>query len=114
MTNLLEADVDRLAKAAGRSCGDCALCCRLLDVPAAGKPRNDWCPHCNHHSCKIYQSRPQICRDYTTKECEYDDDWTYDFYLETAEQVAEYTEAILQEPGKSIRSPKPPLLPVLS
>src|SRR5215831_5876594 len=65
MTNLLEADVVSLAKAAGRSCGDCALCCRLLDVPEAGKPRNDWCPHCNHHGCKIYESRPQICRDYT-------------------------------------------------
>ncbi len=64
--------------------------------------------------CGIYETRPQVCRDYSTKDCEYDDDWTYDFYLETAEQVAEYTEAIFQGEGESIRSPKPPLLPILA
>jgi Fe-S-cluster containining protein len=73
---------------------------------------------CEHlqddHRCGIYETRPKICRDYTTKECEYEDDWTYDFYLETASQVAEYTEAILQKKSKSIRSRKPALLPVLS
>ena len=63
--------------------------------------------------CGIYETRPQVCRDYSTKDCEYEDDWTYDFYLETAEQVAEYTEAVLQEEGQSIRSPKPPLLPII-
>jgi len=72
---------------------------------------------CEHlqddHRCGIYETRPKICRDYTTKECEYEDDWTYDFYLETASQVAEYTEAILQKKNKSIRSRKPALLPVL-
>ena len=44
-----------------------------------------------------------------TDNCEYDDDWTYDFYLETAEQVWEYTEAVLPKKGKSIRSRKPAL-----
>jgi Fe-S-cluster containining protein len=72
---------------------------------------------CKHlqddNRCGIYETRPQICRDYTTKNCEYDEDWTYDFYLETSEQVAEYTEAIIQKKGQSIRSPKPPLLPIL-
>ncbi|MCI0492169.1 MAG: YkgJ family cysteine cluster protein [Planctomycetes bacterium] len=63
--------------------------------------------------CGIYETRPKICRDYTTKDCEFEDDWTYDFYLETAEQVAEYTEAVLQKKGRGIRSPKPPLLPVI-
>jgi Fe-S-cluster containining protein len=73
---------------------------------------------CQHlppdYRCGIYETRPQICRDYTTKNCEYDDDWTYDFYLETPEQVWEYTEAVCQKKGKSIRSPRPPLLPVLA
>jgi hypothetical protein len=30
----------------GRSCGECSLCCYLLDVPQAGKARRSWCPHC--------------------------------------------------------------------
>lgn len=65
--------------------------------------------------CGIYLTRPQICRDYTTDNCEYEDDWVYDHYLETPEQVAEYMEAILpREEGKSIRSAKPELLPVLA
>jgi Fe-S-cluster containining protein len=73
---------------------------------------------CKHlgddNRCGIYETRPKICRDYTTKKCEYEDDWTYDFYLETASQVAEYTEAVLQKKGQSIRSRKPALLPVLA
>ena len=72
---------------------------------------------CRHlqpdNRCGIYETRPQICRDYTTKDCEYEDDWTYEFYLERAEQVSEYMEAVLQEEGQSIRSAKPPLMPIL-
>ena len=54
---------------------------------------------CKHlrddHLCDIYDTRPQICRDYTTANCEYDDDWVYDHYWETPEQVEEYAEAVL-------------------
>ena len=65
--------------------------------------------------CAIYDTRPQICRDYSVKDCEYEDDWLYEQYLETSEQAAEYAEAILpKKKGQSIRSPKPPLLPVIS
>ena len=63
--------------------------------------------------CGIYETRPQICRDYTTDNCEYEDDWTYDFYLETPEQVVEYCEATLQDEYDTIRSPKPALMPIL-
>lgn len=67
------------------------------------------------YRCGVYETRPQICRDYTTDECEYDDDWLYEQYIETAEQAAEYAEAILpRKRGQSIRSPKPPLLPVVT
>jgi Fe-S-cluster containining protein len=74
---------------------------------------------CKHllsdNRCGIYDTRPQICRDYSTKDCEYEDDWLYDGYLETAEQAAEFAEATLpRKKGQSIRSPKPPLLPVIS
>lgn len=66
--------------------------------------------------CMDYEKRPQICRDYTTKKCEYEDDWVYDHYFETAEQIGEYAEAVLAKrprKGRSIRSPKPDPLRVL-
>lgn len=91
------------------------------------------CVHtvCKHlqddHRCGIYETRPPICREYTTDECEYEDDWVYDQYFETPEQVVEYMDAVLGPDGetigdgrkkknrkKSIRSKKPALLPVLS
>lgn len=73
---------------------------------------------CKHlqsdNRCGIYYTRPIICREYSTDNCEFDDDWLYEQYLETADQVWEYTEAILGPlEGDSIRSPKPPLLPLL-
>jgi Fe-S-cluster containining protein len=64
--------------------------------------------------CGIYETRPRVCREYSMKDCEYEDDWTYDFYLESPEQVEEYMEAVLQKRGQSIRSPRPPLLPIIS
>ena len=73
---------------------------------------------CKHlqpdHRCGIYETRPQICRDYKTDTCEYDDDWTYEQYWETPEQVEEYCEAVFQKKGTDIRSRRPPLLPVMS
>ncbi|NIO40473.1 MAG: YkgJ family cysteine cluster protein, partial [Burkholderiales bacterium] len=73
---------------------------------------------CKHlqgdNRCGIYQTRPKICRDYSTKNCEYEDDWTYDQYFETPEQVQEYCEALFDQPNDvTFRSPKPELLPVL-
>jgi Fe-S-cluster containining protein len=73
---------------------------------------------CKHlqddYRCGTYETRPQICRDYTTKDCEYEDDWVYDKYFETPEQIHEYTEAVLGPAnGKGIRSPEPELLPML-
>ncbi|MBN1909888.1 MAG: YkgJ family cysteine cluster protein [Pirellulales bacterium] len=75
-----------------------------------------------HNKCKVlrddnlcgkYETRPQICRDYTTDNCEYEDEWVYDQYFETPEQVLEYAEAVLGPPsGKNIRSPKPETLQV--
>jgi len=54
---------------------------------------------CQHllpnNGCGIYETRPQICREYTTDECEYDNDSGYDQLFETAEQIEEYAEAML-------------------
>jgi Fe-S-cluster containining protein len=58
--------------------------------------------------CDIYDTRPQICRDYTTKDCEYEDDWVYEHYWETAEQIEEYAALVLgPRDGQGIRSPRP-------
>jgi Fe-S-cluster containining protein len=64
---------------------------------------------CRHldadHRCAIYATRPRICRDYSTNNCEYRDDWVYDRYLETPEQVEEYAEAVLgPRRGRGFRS----------
>jgi uncharacterized protein len=73
---------------------------------------------CKHllpeNRCGIYETRPPICREYTTENCEYDDNWLYERLLETAEQVAEYAEAVLPPADENnIRSPRPALLPVI-
>ena len=63
---------------------------------------------CKHlqpdNRCAAYATRPQICRQYNTRDCEYEDDWTYEQYFETPEQVEEYMEAVFQKAGQSIRS----------
>lgn len=74
---------------------------------------------CKHlqsdHRCGIYTTRPEICREYSTDNCEYDEDSTYDKYFETPEQVAEYVEATYgQADFGCVRSPEPPLLPILA
>lgn len=93
----------------------------LHDRASVFKEDDDWyllvhttCKHLGENNmCGIYETRPEICRAYTTDNCEYDDNWTYEFYLETPEQVHEYTEAAIQPKGKSIRSRKPDLLAVI-
>ena len=55
--------------------------------------------------CTGYENRPTICRSYTTARCEYADDWVYDRYFETPEQVEEFAEAYLgPREGDDIRS----------
>lgn len=71
---------------------------------------------CQHlqadHRCGIYETRPQICRDYSTDVCEYDNDGVYDQYFETADQLWEYAQAIL--PARPRRDPAASVsLPVL-
>lgn len=65
--------------------------------------------------CSQYETRPRICRDYTTKNCEYEDSWVYDHYWETPGQVYEYAEAVLPAgKGHGFRSPKPSTTAVTS
>ena len=48
----------------------------------------------DNNLCGIYETRPQICREYSTDNCEYDGDGCYDQLFETPEQMAEYMEAL--------------------
>ncbi len=54
---------------------------------------------CQHlqpdNMCGAYETRPQICRVYTTDNCEYDEDGVYDQYFETPEQLWEYAHAVM-------------------
>ena len=73
---------------------------------------------CKHlqadNRCGIYQTRPTICSEYSTDDCEYEDHWTYERYFETAEQVDEFCDAMFARPGqKNFRSPQPPLFPLI-
>jgi len=64
--------------------------------------------------CGIYHTRPQICRDYSTKDCEYEDSWTYQKYFELPEQIEQYAEATMPlRRGASLRSKPPELLPIV-
>lgn len=74
---------------------------------------------CKHllpdHRCGIYETRPEICREYTTANCEYEDRWAYERYFETPEQVEEYAEAmLLRASNRPLRSRRPTTLPVLA
>ena len=71
---------------------------------------------CNYlqsdYRCGIYHDRPKICREYTTADCEYDDDWSFEQVFETPEQIWEYAEAIL--PPKRKPKAAATLLPILN
>ena len=47
-----------------KDCGECSLCCKLLDVPGLAGP-GQWCPHCKPGTpgggCTIHDQRPEVC-----------------------------------------------------
>lgn len=60
-----EERIDQLKAITKRECGECSLCCRLLDVPEIGKPRKGWCRHAvPGKGCAIYADRPPVCKGY--------------------------------------------------
>ena len=46
-----------------RVCGDCSLCCKLLEIDELKKPACVWCAHVKHqhNGCSIYPERPKSC-----------------------------------------------------
>jgi hypothetical protein len=50
-------------KPKSRVCGDCTLCCKLLNIEEINKPANKWCPDCKiGEGCGVYETRPTPCR----------------------------------------------------
>ena len=47
-----------------KDCGDCSLCCKLIEVKPLNKPADTWCEHCTKQSCAIWEKRPEICKTY--------------------------------------------------
>lgn len=46
-----------------KPCGDCTLCCKVMEIEQLTKPAGAWCPHCKpKHGCLIYADRPAECR----------------------------------------------------
>lgn len=59
----VEAAQTTTESAAARSCGTCAMCCKLISVEEINKPQYVWCSHCKPgKGCGIYDTRPNDCR----------------------------------------------------
>ena len=65
------------------------------------------------HRCAIYLERPKVCRDYTTAECEYDENWIFDKVFERPEQIWEYAEALLPPRRRKATAPPGPLVTIV-
>jgi len=50
---------------AGRTCGECTVCCTVMaiDKPDLQKEAGVTCRHCRD-GCTIYDTRPKLCRDF--------------------------------------------------
>ena len=50
-----------------KDCGECSLCCKLIDAPGLA-PAGKWCPHCDpglkDGCCTIHPDRPEFCRNW--------------------------------------------------
>lgn len=44
-------------------CGECTLCCKLLDLPWVDSPIGKWCKYCiPGKGCSIHDIKPEPCR----------------------------------------------------
>lgn len=62
-----------------RECGECTLCCKVMEVDALKKPAGKWCAHCtSSRGCGIYETRPEECRTFVCawlQNSKLDDQW---------------------------------------
>lgn len=46
-------------------CGECTLCCKLLNIPWMDSPAGELCKHCDEgKGCKIYDTASKKCLDF--------------------------------------------------
>lgn len=46
----------------GRICGECSMCCKLMEIVELSKPVGQWCEHVRKkNGCAIYSDRPGSC-----------------------------------------------------
>ena len=45
-----------------RGCGQCTVCCEVLEIPTIQKPKKTLCPNVCSKGCSIYEDRPDECR----------------------------------------------------
>ena len=46
-------------------CGECTLCCTVLEIKEVDSKANETCKHCIlKKGCKIYDKRPQGCKEF--------------------------------------------------
>ena len=45
-------------------CGTCTMCCKLYNIKDI-KKHGEWCPNVCTNGCKIYEERPEVCRNYS-------------------------------------------------
>lgn len=48
-----------------RECGDCNLCCKILNIPEYNAPSGTMCEHCTDKGCGIYEERHDICKGFS-------------------------------------------------
>lgn len=46
-----------------RDCGECDLCCKLLETHGVPSPIGTYCQYCDN-GCTIHDTRPDECREY--------------------------------------------------
>lgn len=53
------------ALVAGRTCGSCAMCCKVFAIPELDKGVQQWCRHVARGAgCAIHPTRPSVCRQF--------------------------------------------------
>ena len=80
------------------ACTQCGACCVAPDIAALGKPLGERCPHLTAANlCAVYESRPQICRDYAA-------DWLCDLVAAPTlnERVAKYLAVFDLSPARPL------------
>src|SRR5262245_12567524 len=62
--DVLENELLAETPAADRRCGDCTACCTVLVVEELAKPMRWSCDHQAWGGCRIYEVRPETCRQF--------------------------------------------------